>query len=97
MYGDPVLEQLTDYAIERAYAAPWSESATQIARPDPVLPGGKGGSYICFDPAHQYCNRITNTLRDVLDPQLKQQSLTKLYVNSNSTAFTDIRDTLQRR
>ena len=38
LYGDHVLEQLTDFAVERAYAAPWSEELMRaVSQEDTAL------------------------------------------------------------
>lgn len=74
-------------------------SVIQNAQSRTVLPGGRDG-YICYDPVRQYYNRIQSTPIDVLDPVLKQQYLTELYANSNSTVVhesLDIGDKLHKK
>ena len=67
----------------------WYGTATVKNRSSSVLPGGKGGSNICYDPASQFYNKIRHTPRDVLDPQLKQQYLTDLFTNTNPTVASE--------
>ena len=65
-----------------------------------MLPGRKGRTTVCYDPAHLFYNRIRNTPRDVMDPQLKQQYLTELYEQPGSTVLAesvDVGDTLKSK
>ena len=59
-----------------------------------------GRASTCYDPAHLYYNRIQNTPRDVLDPQLKQKYLTEIYEYKGSNAIAesvDVGDSLKQK